>query len=118
MSLGEHIAYAFTSNAFKDLGNLAFLKKGPPLPAGATLRFNRDPSNARFARRETAETTLFDWFDCPKPVTLDEEIIGLGKYGYTLTVLSSDALPDDPGEEDDENTDLEERWTPRFAYGR
>jgi hypothetical protein len=54
-------------------------------------------------------------FDCPKPVTLDEEIIGLGKYGYTLTIVTSDALPEDPSEEDDEDADLEERWTPRFV---
>jgi hypothetical protein len=81
------------------------LKKRTPLPAGAILRFNRDPSNARLAGRKTAETALLDWFDCPKPVTLDEDIIGLGKYGCALTVLSS-------------NADLEERWTPRFAYGR
>jgi hypothetical protein len=49
---------------------------------------------------------------------LDEEIIGLGKYGYTLTVLSSDALPDDPLDAEDEDAELVRSWTPHFAYGR
>lgn len=118
VSQGDHIAYSFTSNAFKDLGKLAFLKKGTPIPESATLRFNRDPSNVRHARRITAETTLGDWFDCPKTIALDEEVIGLGKYGYTLTVLTSETLPEDTGEDEDEDADLQERWTPRFAYGR
>ncbi len=118
VSEGTRVAYAFTSNAFKSLGTLAFLKKGTPLPNGATLQFNSNPSNVLNARRKTSETTLFEWFDCRKPVTLDEEIIGLGKYGYTLTVLSSEALPEDPDEADDEDADLEEQWTARFAYGR
>lgn len=118
VSQGDHIAYCFTSNAFKDLGKLAFLKKGTPLPESATLRFNRDPSNVRLARRITAETTLRDWFDCPNTIALDEEVIGLGKYGYTLTVLTSEALPEDPSEDEDEEAQLEESWKPKFAYGR
>lgn len=118
VSHGDFIVYAFTSSAFKDLGKLSFLKKGTPLPESATLRFNRDPSNVRLARRHTAETTLREWFDCPTNVALDEEIIGLGRYGYTLTVLTSEVLPEEPGEEDDEDAQLEEQWKPRFAYGR
>jgi len=118
VSQGEHIAYSFTSNSFKELGKLAFLKKGTPLPDSETLRFNRDPSNVQLARRITAETTLQVWFDCPNALALDEEVIGLGKYGYALTVLTSEALPEDPSEHEDEDTQLEEQWTPRFAYRR
>jgi len=33
-------------------------------------------------------------------------------------VLSSDALAEDPDEEDDEEAQLIESYTPRFAYGR
>lgn len=90
----------------------------PPLPESATLRFNRDLDNVLQIKQEHSTTTLSDWFDGPQRISLDEEIIGLGAYGYTLTVLSSEELPIDPGEEEDEQRDLEERWTPRFAYGR
>ncbi|MDF3216839.1 ImmA/IrrE family metallo-endopeptidase [Mesorhizobium sp. M7A.F.Ca.CA.001.09.2.1] len=118
VSHGEQIAYAFMSNSFKDLDKLFFLRKGMPLPDSETLRFNKSPANVLHARRANAETTLNEWFDCPRRLTLDEEVIGLGNYGYTLTVLSSELLPDDPAEEEDEDAALEESWTPRFAYKR
>lgn len=40
------------------------------------------------------------------------------RYGLTLTVLSSDDLPDDPTEDEDEEAQLIESYTPKFAYGR
>jgi Zn-dependent peptidase ImmA (M78 family) len=118
VSKGDEIAYAFTSESFKNLGKLAFLRKGAPLPVGATRRFNADAANVLRAERAVDETDLATWFDGPGRMTLDEEIIGLGKYGYTLTVLTSEALPEDPLDEDDEDSELERSWKPRFAYGR
>jgi Zn-dependent peptidase ImmA (M78 family) len=118
MSKGDKIAYAFTSQSFKNLGKLAFLRKGAPLPVGATRKFNADAANVLRAERAIDETDLATWFDGPNRIALDEEIIGLGKYGYTLTVLTSEALPDDPLDREDEDSELEKSWTPRFAYGR
>ena len=40
------------------------------------------------------------------------------KYGYTLTVLSSEELPIHPDYEETDDKDLIESWTPKFAYGR
>nr|WP_295464456.1 ImmA/IrrE family metallo-endopeptidase [Mesorhizobium sp.] len=118
VSSGEDIAYSFLSESFKNLGKLTFLRKGMRLPDTHTLRFNVDRNNVLSARCHTAETTLTEWFDCPRSLALDEEIVGLGTYGYTLTVLSSDFLSEQPSEEDDEDAELERSWTPRFAYGR
>lgn len=118
VSKGQEIAYAFLSDTFKSLGRLSFLRKGDPLPASATSRFNATPENVRLGRRSTERTDLSIWFDGPRYIELDEEVIGLGGYGYTLTVLSSEELPEDPSEADDEDAQLEESWTPRFAYGR
>ena len=77
-----------------------------------------DPQNVLRAERACDETDLDTWFDGPASVRLDEELIGLGRYGYTLTVLSSEALPDDPEQNEDEDAELEKSWTPRFAYRR
>ncbi|WP_247316061.1 hypothetical protein [Bradyrhizobium sp. 141] len=93
-------------------------EKGAPLPTGATQRFNADAANVFRAERAVGETDLATWFGAPSRIALDEEIIGLGKYGYTLTVLSSEALPEDPLDEGDEEAELERSWTPHFAYGR
>jgi Zn-dependent peptidase ImmA (M78 family) len=118
VSKTNEIAYAFTSEAFKNLGKLAFLRKGASLPVGATRSFNADAANVLRAERAVGETDLATWFDAQRRITLDEEIIGLGKYGYTLTVLTSEALPEDPDRGEDEDAELERSWTPRFAYNR
>jgi Zn-dependent peptidase ImmA (M78 family) len=118
VSKGDEIAYVFTSESFKNLGKLAFLRKGTPLPIGGTRRFNANAASVLHAERTVDETDLATWFDGSGKIVLDEEIIGLGKYGYTLTVLTSEQLPENPLEEDDEDEELEKSWTPRFAYGR
>lgn len=118
VSRGDEIVYAFTSEPFKSLGRLSFLRKGTPLPICATRQFNTEPTRVLRAERLVDQTDLATWFDGPGKISLDEEIIGLGKYGYTLTVLSSEALPEDPLDEEDEEAKLNESWTPRFAYGR
>jgi Zn-dependent peptidase ImmA (M78 family) len=118
VSKGNEIAYAFTSESFKNLGKLAFLRKGSPLPLGATRKFNVDAANVLRAERAVDETDLATWFEGSNKVSLDEEIIGLGKYGYTLTVLTSESLPENPLNDEDEDSELEKSWTPRFAYGR
>ena len=118
VSRADKVAYAFLSDTFKSLGKLAYLRKGSPLPVSATRQFNANPENVAHSERVVDETDLAAWFDGSGKVLLDEEIVGLGKYGFTLTVLSSESLPDDPSEEEDEEGDLEEKRTPRFAYRR
>jgi Zn-dependent peptidase ImmA (M78 family) len=118
VSKDTEIAYAFTSESFKSLGKLAFLRKGSPLPSGATRKFNSDAANVLRAERAVDETDLAIWFDGPSNIILDEEVMGLGKYGYTLTVLSSETPPKDPLDGEHEDAELMRNWTPRFAYGR
>jgi Zn-dependent peptidase ImmA (M78 family) len=118
VSRGDRICYGFFSDGFKQLRPRAFPRKGDLLPESATRVFNADPGNVASGRRSTGETSLSDWFDGPAGVRLDEEVIGLGSYGFTLSVFSSEELPDELDEEEDEEKTLEERWRPRFAYGR
>jgi len=120
VSQGTSVCYCFMSESFKGLGKpLAFPRKGSPLPCSATRSFNEDLDNVRYGKRQTAETSLADWFDGPSRVRLDEEIAGLGSFGHTLTIFSSDELAEDPfDEESDEEARLIESYTPRFAYGR
>lgn len=118
ISMGSKICYGFMSESFKALGKLKFPRKGDPLPVTATRDFNQHASNIRAAKNTCCTTSLFSWFEGPAGVSLDEEIIGLGGYGLTLTVLSSDAMNEDPHEEEDEEEMLREQWTPRFARGR
>ena len=119
VSAGEEISYAFLSESFKRLDRLAYLRKGTPLPPTHTLAFNRDTQNVKFAKSICGLTNLSEWFSCRRRLELDEEIIGLGNYGYTLTVLSSDELIDDREDEElSEEEQLLDSWTPKFARGR
>ncbi len=118
MSRDASIAYAFLSDKFKSLGQLAFLQKGSPLPNGLTRTFNATPAKVQAGERACGQTHIGEWFGGPSGIALDEELIGLGNYGFTLTVLSTEDPAPASDEEEDEDADLETSWTPKFAYGR
>ena len=118
MSRQDQICYGFLSDGFKQLKPRAFPRKGDLLPDSATRHFNSDTTNVEGGKRLVGETTLADWFDGPLGSVLDEEVLGLGKYGYTLTVFSSEELPEEPEEFEDEETNLIESYSAKFAYGR
>ncbi len=118
VSRGERVCYSFLSEGFKQLNPRNYLRKHDLLPESGTRVFNSDPSNIAQRRRSNAETTLYEWFDGPAGTKLDEEIIGLGSYGFTLTLLSSEDLPAEPDETEDEEAALIESYKLRFAYGR
>lgn len=118
VSRGEVVCYAFLSERFKKLGRLDFLRKGDTLPETLTRRFNARGSNVIDRERACDAVSLRDWFGTPSEVELDEQVLGLGRYGLTLTILTSDAPPPDPAEEKNEEEQLIESYTPKFAYGR
>lgn len=118
VSRGERVCYSFLSDGFKQLKPRAYPRRDDLLPDTGTRAFNSDPLNVAQARRSNTETTLSEWFDGPDGIRLDEEIIGLGSYGFTLTVFSSEELPAVPDEDEDEEAALVESYRPRFAYGR
>jgi hypothetical protein len=67
-------------------------------------------------QREAGEGRLNDWLGGDRPYRVTEEVVGLGQYGRTLTILACKNLSlraeaEDP--EDDEDA-LIESWTPRF----
>lgn len=115
VSTGPRMDYAFLSTAMQDFPNLEWPRKGNPIPGGTlTDRFNRDQQNILQARRDTATSSLKDWFGYGRDVEVLEEVVGLGSYGKTLTVISSDTFADEDAEEES----LEESWSPKFARGR
>ena len=79
-------------------------------PSGQCAHIDRDLINICDAAKEKADTDLRVWFGGRRAGQVVEEIIGLGRYGKTLIVISSSTLADD----EKEDNDLEESWTPRF----
>ena len=109
VSQDDRVRYAFISNELKAFRGVRGPRAGSRLPDVPTAFFNKSPENVSQRRREDHETPMSDWFEGARSVTLCEQILGLGSYGRTLTVLTCDTFADDDDEED-----LEEQWTPRF----
>jgi Zn-dependent peptidase ImmA (M78 family) len=115
-SEATRVKFCFMSNALREIRGLTWPKKGSGLPTRtATLSFNKDPKNVPFAMRVAATSTLDTWFDGGGDIELKEDVIGLGGYGRTLTILTATDLPEPEDPEDiEEEEALIESWTPRF----
>ena len=112
-SEGRTIDYAFMSEPLKDFSDLDWIRKGTPLHADSvTASFNADRENVARAERAEGTPALHVWFNGPHRQEIVEEVVGLGSYGKTLTVLTGMEPPEELEDEDDD--DLEESWTPRF----
>jgi len=112
MTSGQAIEFCSFSKALFDLDrDLEPFQKGMSIPSGTeTRKFNSNTSNVLLNTRSEARVGLQDWFGGQCKLDVLEEIIGLGNYGKTLTIISVlDSL-----EEEEEDEDLEESWTPRF----
>ena len=117
MSTGKTIDYCFLSNTIKSLPQLTWLWKGSPVPSGTvTAQFNADPQRIADANRTETDIDIMDWLGGTRSVGATEEVIGLGRYGKTLTVLTCPSVVDETYqvEDEDEEDNLEDSWTPRF----
>lgn len=120
-SKGDRVQFAFMSKPLQDDRRLTWIRKGSGLPGGtATANFNKDDNNVLKGKRARSTSTLDIWFDGGGDAELNEDIVGLGEYGKTLTILWADSLPDPEEEEqrveeeeDDENLLPSQRWRER-----
>ena len=114
LSTGGQIDYCFMSDSLRDVEGINWIRKGQGLSHGtATLAFNQDPERIRRADRDEDRSDLQDWFGGDRSLPVDEQVVGLGSYGKTLTVLTALDI-DQQIEELEEEEDLADSWTPRF----
>lgn len=104
VSSGSKVEYCFMSDALREVKGLQWLRKNDSIaPRTATAEFNSDPDNIANARRVEAYTNLDLWFDGAPSIEMKEDVVGLGGYGKTLTVLfTSESIyeEDEESEED------------------
>jgi len=113
VSIAHTVDYCFMSDSFREIRGIDWLRKGSSLPrSSVTYGFNDDDANVARGERADGESSLQDWFGGTLRAKLYEEVIGLGAYGKTLTILTAPDLPD--SEEIEEEEDLAESWKPRF----
>jgi predicted transcriptional regulator len=116
LSTGETIDYCFMSEGLKEAKGISWIRKGTPVPDGTvTAAFNARPENVRTGERDGADGRLNDWMGGERIYRVREDVLGLGQYGRTLTVLTCDGLSaEKESEYDNEDDELIESWTPKF----
>jgi len=111
------IDYCILSEAMKSLPQLSWLKKGSAVPMGtATGRLSASAERVLRGDRAIDEIDVMDWLGGTRSAVVTEEVVGLGTYGKTLTILSSSRIghKEDGLDDDDNDAEIVERWTPRF----
>lgn len=68
--------------------------------------------------KASVSTLLEHWLGGPAGRNLNEGVVGLGNYGFTLAIHSNEEMPDDFDGDDEDETAVIESYTPKFAYGR
>ena len=103
VSSNGKIDYSFLSEPMKRLRNTEFFQKGSLVPPSTvSASFNRDQNKVSRGQQDAGWTWLDDWFDGAPRWAMKEDVVGLGSYGKTLTVLfNSDAVLDDEEDEED-----------------
>ena len=107
LTAGSQIEWCFVSNELRRCRGVYPLGKHGVIPAtSTTANFNANP--ARVERCEQAEgcCSLRDWFENADDVEVKEDVVGLGHYGKTLTVLFADELPTEEDDDGDVERDL------------
>lgn len=102
ISTGSSVDYCFASRSLRGIRGYRHPLKGSVLPRDSLTRdFNQTASNIAEAKRSDDDADLIAWFHADDEIDASEEVIGLGDYGKTLTIITAD-LPDD--DDDNETT--------------
>ena len=105
MSSGNRVVWCFVSDALARIRDLRWLKKGSLIPQGtATTLFNQNEANVLNCERAEGWTRLGYWFEEAPQVEMKEDVVGLGSYDRTLTVLFTEEAIDT--EEDDDYLEI------------
>ncbi len=106
ISTGSSVDYCFASRSLRGIRGYRHPLKGAVLPRDSLTRgFNQTASNITNAQREDDEADLIAWFRAEDEIEACEEVVGLGEYGKTLTIITAE-LPDED--------DVEVAWSARF----
>lgn len=97
------VDFCAMSDALRELRRLTWLKAGDPIPSSsATFKFQQTPGKIESSCQTEAFTMLDEWFDGAPRVEMKEDVVGLGHYGKSLTVLfTREPLDEEEAEEEE-----------------
>lgn len=101
ISTGPTVNYCFASRSMRGIRGYKHPVKGSVLPRDSLTRtFNQTENNILSAERDDDSADLIAWFRADDEIEASEEVIGLGDYGKTLTIICAE-VPDDDDDVDD-----------------
>jgi hypothetical protein len=101
MSEGNKVDWCFMSETLKNVKGISGIKKGSLLPLeSTTAQFNKNHENISKARQDQGWTMLHHWIDGAPNFEMKEDVVGLGSYSKTLTVLFSEEIIEEAEEDD------------------
>jgi hypothetical protein len=115
VSSGGNIEYCCLSSAIRELSGLTWPKRGDLIPiTSTTARFQRTPDDITNGERAGGFSMLDEWVEGAPRVEMKEDVVGLGHYGKSLTVLFTDEPiePEGPDEPED-SYEHSRRWERR-----
>ena len=89
ISKATRIEYCVLSEGLRRLKNKEVPQRGWPVPQhSATEILGKASEGILDCQRDSAVVDLADWIECSKSRDAVEEVIGLGRYGKVLTVIT------------------------------
>ncbi len=105
------VEFMTSSSSFKQLPGLDWLHKREQVPTEVpTYRFGTNLDWVRTCSFSQEGTFLNRWFPNAAKQEVEEDVVGLGSYERTLTVLITDAVPEVEEEEEESGDCYIERW--------
>lgn len=109
VSEGGRIDFCCLSDALRQRQGVTWPKKGDFIPdSGETARFQKVAENISSGCKANGFTMLDEWIDGAPRMEIKEDVVGLGHYGKTLTVLFTEEAIEETEEGDDGE------WKPRW----
>lgn len=104
VATGNKVDFCFMSEPLREHRGIEWLRKGSIIPSGtATAKLAAQPSGVKCASKAGGGCSFDDWLDGGPRVDCQEDVVGLGRFGQTLTVIWSDEAINDA--EDDDSYD-------------
>ena len=108
-SQGDHIEWCFMTDALKECRGVYGLAKKTLLPRNsATFEFNCIESNVSNSVQKEDFCSLRLWFERAPNIEMQEDVVGLGHYGKTLTVLFTENALEEDSNDDDEREQFDD----------
>ena len=98
------VDFCCLSPVLQEFNGITWMRHGDPVPAeSTTARFAAEPQNIVNGARREGCSMLDEWLDGAPRIEMKEDVVGLGHYGKSLTVLFSEEPieQEDPDEEKD-----------------